>query len=118
MNIIIEKPQLVRAVLLYLNMNFGNLTIKNSSEYGEDFIFYVNSDNDIFIGYDKKKHAIFIRHKEIWSKINSLFHLKDRLDTKPIIKHWLEKTYNIKDIEKIYSNHSLDWTFSNAITLD
>jgi hypothetical protein len=111
MDIIVDRPQLVRAVLLYLNMNFGNLTIKDGSEYAEGFIFYVNSDNDIFIGHNKKKHEIFIRYKEIWLKINSLFHLEDGLDTKPIIKHWLEKTYNIKDIENIYSNYSLDWTF-------
>ena len=29
MNIIVDRPQLVRAMLLYLNMNFGDLTPKS-----------------------------------------------------------------------------------------
>ena len=44
MNIIVDKPQLVRAVLLYLNMNFGDLTRKTYLNI-PDKVFYVNIDS-------------------------------------------------------------------------
>ena len=117
MNIIVDRPQLVRVALLFLNNNFGNLTPKTSSEY-PDSVFYVDSDNEIMMEYDEKKHNIFIKYKEILSKISFLFHLDEDYNAKLIIRQWLEETYNIKDIQNLYSNHAVDWTFENAINLD
>ena len=96
MNIIINRPQLVRAVLLYLNKYFGNLTQKTSSKYPNS-VFYVDSDNEVLMEYDKENLYVWIHYDEIWSKIESLFHLKYD-DIKSIMKHWLDETYKLKGI--------------------
>jgi hypothetical protein len=106
MNIIIDRPQLVRVVLLYLNMNFGNLIPKTSSKY-PDSIFYVDSNNEILMEYDKKNGYVFIHHNHIWSKIESLFSLEYD-DTQSIIQHWLERDYNLRNLKQTgYRNYSI-----------
>jgi hypothetical protein len=96
MNIIINKPQLVRAVLLYLNKNFGSLMQKTSSKY-PDSVFYVDSDNDVLMEYDKKTKIVWIHYDQIWSKIQSLFYLEYN-DIQLIMKLWLEEAYNLKGV--------------------
>ena len=93
MNIIVDKPQLVRAVLLYLNNNFGNLTPKTAEKY-PDSIFYVNSDNEVMMEYDKENEYVFIHYENIWSKIKSLFHLNYN-DIQSIMKVWVEEDYKL-----------------------
>ena len=96
MNIIVNRPQLVRAVLLYLNKNFGNLTQKTIPKY-PDSVFYVNSDNESLMEYDKKNEYVWIHYYQIWSKIESLFPIENR-ETELIMKHWLEETYKLKGV--------------------
>ena len=96
MNIIINRPQLVRVVLLYLNKYFGNLTQKTSSKYPNS-VFYVDSDNEILMQYNKKNQYVWIHYGEIWSKIESLFYLEYD-DIKSIMKHWLEEAYKLKGV--------------------
>jgi hypothetical protein len=108
MNIIVDKPQLVRVVLLYLNMNFGNLTPKSDSEY-PDLVFYVDSNNEVMMEYNNYFDEIHIHYERIWSKIESLFQLNHD-NTELIMKHWLEETYdlrNLRHIQRIYS-----WNFN------
>ena len=95
MNIIVDKPQLVRAVLLYLNNNFGNLTPKTNSEFPNS-VFYVNSDNEVMMEYGQG--VVVIHYKQIWSKIESLFHLNYN-DTQSIMKVWLEETYKLEGVK-------------------
>ena len=102
MNIIVDKPQLVRAVLLYLNNNFGNLTPKTTEKYPNS-VFYVKSDNEVMMEYDKENEYFFIHYENIWSKIESLFHLNYD-DTQSIMKVWLEeKPYELVGIKPIKS---------------
>ena len=96
MNIIINRPQLVRVVLLYLNKYFGNLTQKTSTEYPNS-VFYVNSDNEVIMEYDKKSKVVWIRYDRIWSKIESLFYLKYD-DIQSIMEHWLDEAYKLKGV--------------------
>lgn len=96
MDIIISKPQLVRVVLSYLNTNFGNLTQKTRSEY-PDSVFYVNSDNEVLMQYDKGYDKVYLEHTKIWAKIESLFPLSYR-ETQLIIMIWLDKTYNLSGV--------------------
>ena len=99
MNIIVDRPQLVRVALLYLNKNFGNLTPKSSSEY-LDSIFYVDSDNNAFMKYNQKNGYVFIHHDQIWSKIRSLFSLSSG-ETRLIMMLWLEETYNLRGVTPV-----------------
>jgi hypothetical protein len=96
MNIIIEKPQLVKVVKLYLTKNYGNLTPKTSSKY-PDSVFYVNSDNFIPMRYHPKNKDIWIDYNSIWSKLERYFYLNYD-DIQLIIKDWLEEHYNLKGV--------------------
>jgi hypothetical protein len=93
MNIIIDRPQLVRVVLLYLNMNFGNLIPKTYTE----LILYVNSDIEVMMKYNKKNGIVFIDYTNIWSKIESLFSL-DSSETQSIMRVWLAETYDLRRV--------------------
>jgi hypothetical protein len=93
MNIIIDRPQLVRAVLLYLTKSFGNLTPKEIKKY-PDSLFYVNSENEVLMEYDKKTKVIWIDHDNIWSKLERYFYLEYN-DIQLIMKDWLEETYKL-----------------------
>ena len=93
MNIIVDRPQLVRAVLLYLNKNFGNLTPKKHKDHPNS-VFYVNTDNEVMMEYDKENEYVFIHYENIWSKIKSLFHLNYN-DIQSIMKVWVEEDYKL-----------------------
>lgn len=89
MNIIVDRPKLVRVVLLFLNNNFGNLTPKTTEKYPNS-VFYVNPNNEIMMEYNQKNYLVYINYDDIWSKIESLFHLNYG-DVQSIIKVWLEE---------------------------
>ena len=99
MNIRINKPQLVNVVKLYLRKSLGNLTPKTDPK-SPDSIFYVNSDNKIFMEYDEKKEYVWIDNDLIWSKLESLFYLSD-YDIESIIRVWLEKDYKLGNLRRI-----------------
>jgi|688.fasta_scaffold741177_2 hypothetical protein len=96
MNIIIDRPKLVRVVKLYLTKSFGNLTPKISSEYPNS-LFYADSENHIFMEYDKKNERVRVSHKDIWSKLERYFYLNYD-DIQLIIKDWLEEAYKLKGV--------------------
>jgi len=96
MNIIVDRPKLVRVVLLFLNNNFGNLTPKTTEKYPNS-VFYVNPNNEIMMEYDKENGYVFIHNDHIWSKIESLFHLNYD-DTQSIMKVWLEESYKLEGV--------------------
>jgi hypothetical protein len=93
MDIIVDRPQLVRVVLLYLNMNFGDLTQKKHKDHPNS-VFYVNSGNEVMMEYDKENWDVYIHYEHIWSKVGSLFHLEYD-DIKSIMKVWLEEDYKL-----------------------
>jgi hypothetical protein len=99
MNIIVDKPQLVRAVLLYLNMNFGKL-IPTKDKEDPDIVRYINSNNELMIEYYEKSESIYIHYIRIWSKLESLFYLSD-YDIESIIRVWLEKDYKLGNLRRI-----------------
>ena len=96
MDIIVDRPQLVRVVLLYLNNNFCNLTPNKRNGYVNS-VFYVNPSNEVMMVYDKKTESVYINYGQIWLKIESLFHLNDR-DTQSIIKVWFEEAYKLEGV--------------------
>ena len=96
MDIIVDRPQLVRTVLLYLNMNLGDLTPKTTKKYPE-LVFYVNPSNEVMMEYDKEAERVYINYDEIWLKIESLFHLNYD-DTKSVIRVWMEEYYNLEGV--------------------
>ena len=102
MNIQVNKDQLDRVVIKWLNKQYGNLTPKTTSKY-TNYIFYVNSDNEVLMKYDEKNGWVFIHYESIWSKIESLFHFNYG-ETQSIMKVWLEETYKLEGVtpESVY----------------
>ena len=96
MNIQVNKHQLERVVIKWLNKNFGNLTPKTIKKY-RNSVFYVNSSNEVMMEYDKENEDVYIHYEYIWLKIESLFHLNYG-DIQSIMKVWLEETYKLKDV--------------------
>ena len=109
MNIIVDRPQLVRTVLLYLNMNFGDLTRKTSNNsYSSLFEFYANLNDGIMIEHDVQEELVYI-HWDLWSKIASLFQLNYN-DTQSIMQVWLgEKFKELKGIKPIKAVSDLEY---------
>ena len=101
MNIQVNKHQLERVVIKWLNKHFGNLTPKKHKDY-PDSIYYVNDNNQVLMEYDKKTERVYIHNDDIWSKIESLFHLNYN-DTQSIMKVWLEESYKLKEVTPLWT---------------
>jgi hypothetical protein len=100
MNIIVDRPRLVRAVLQYLNTKFGNLTPKirkgDSDSIFPGSIFYVDSNNRPFFEFEENG-SVWVSYRDIFSVVQKYFCLS-RENTELIIKYWLSETYNLKNI--------------------
>jgi len=96
MDIQIDKNQLDRVVIKWLNKHFGNLTPKTTEKYPNS-VFYVNSNKDIMMEYDQENGDAYIHYDNIWSKIESLFHIHYR-EIQSIMNVWLEDTYKLEGV--------------------
>ena len=101
MNIQVNKHQLERVSIKWLNKYYGNLTPKTNSEYPES-VFYVNSDNEVLMEYNQENSYVYIHYDYIWSKIESLFSLNYR-ETQSIMKVWLERDYNLMNLKRLFT---------------
>ena len=101
MNIQVNKDQLERVAIKWLDKHFGNLTPKKDKN-DSNSVFYVNSNNEVMMEYYKISERVYIHYDQIWSKIQSLFHLNYD-DTQSIIKVWLEETYKLEGVMTRYA---------------
>lgn len=93
MDIQVNRHQLERIVIKWLNKYFGNLTPKTSSTYPRS-VFYINSGNEIMMEYDNETERVYIHNDYIWLKIKLLFHLEYN-DIQLIMKVWVEGAYKL-----------------------
>ncbi len=100
MDIIVDRPKLVRVVLLYLNNNFGDLIPKKDKDHPNS-VFYLDSNNEVMIEYDEKYGDAYVHHDNFWSKLESLFHL-NALEVQSIMKVWLKETYKLGNLKHLY----------------
>jgi hypothetical protein len=100
MDIQVNKHQLDRVVVKWLNKHYGNLTPKKHKDHPES-VFYVNSENIIMMKYNQKNEYVYINYYQIWLKIESLFHLNYG-DIKSIMKVWLEETYKLEGVITVF----------------
>jgi len=105
MDIIVDRPQLVKVVKLYLTKNFGDLTPKKHNNY-PDSVFYLDSNNDVMIEYDEKHDDAYVHPDYFWSKLELLFHLNAH-EIQSIIKVWLEETYKLSNLKQIFRQADL-----------
>jgi hypothetical protein len=113
MDIQVNKHQLERVVIKWLNKHFGDLILKKHKEHPKS-VFYVNSNNDVIMEYDQENGEVLISYDHIWSKIGLLFHLNYR-DIQSIMKVWLEETYKLGGVtpgfDREYVNTGLEETY-------
>jgi hypothetical protein len=93
MDIQVNRNQLERVVIKWLNKHYGNLTQKKRKDHPNS-VFYVNSNNLVMMEYDQENEDVFITYNHIWSKIELLFHLNYD-DIQSIMKVWLEEAYKL-----------------------
>jgi len=101
MDIQVNKDQLERVVIKWLNMYFGDLTPKTGNDLYNS-IYYVNLNDEVIMEYDQDYENIYIHYDHIWSKLESLFHINyDEIQS--IMKVWLEETYKLEGVKPIKS---------------
>ena len=99
MNIIINRPKLVRVVKLYLTKSFGNLTPKEIKKY-QDSLFYVDSKNRVLMEYNKRNKVVRISDSNIWSKLEKSFNF-NYAEVQLIINDWLEQAYEFRGVRPL-----------------
>ena len=109
MDIQVNKDQLERVVVKWLNKHFGNLTPKKHRDYPNS-VFYVDDNNQVLMEYDKENEDVYIHYEYIWLKIESLFHLNYG-DIQSIMKVWVEEDYKLEGVtpKKENISHEVWW---------
>jgi hypothetical protein len=102
MDIQVDKHQLDRVVIKWLDMYFGNLTPKKH-KYHPNSVFYVDDNNQVLMEYEQKNGGVYVHYDHIWSKIELLFHL-DYRDIQSIMKVWVEGAYKLGGVTPIMSH--------------
>ena len=82
-------------IIKWLNKEFGDLT---PAVVG-DKTFYVDENRKPLFYYyqDSKNGYVYINYDKIWVFFESIFGL-NTLQTKEILKVWLEETYNLRGV--------------------
>ena len=96
MNIQVNKNQLERVVIKWLNRYFGNLIPKKHKDHPNS-VFYVNTDNKVMMEYIQENEYVWIDYYNFWSIIKSLFHINHN-DVQSIMIVWLEETYKLEGV--------------------
>ena len=99
MNIHVNRNQMDRVIIKWLNKHLGNLTPKKHKDY-PNRVFYVNYSNNVILQYDNLNKDAFIHYGDLWSHLENLFHIGHDY-IKLIIEFWLEDTYKLKGVRPI-----------------
>jgi hypothetical protein len=86
-------------IIKWLNKEFGGLTKVVKS----DKAFYVDENRKPLFYYyqDSKNGYVYINYDKIWVFFESIFGL-NTLQTKEILKVWLEETYNLRGVTPLF----------------
>jgi hypothetical protein len=92
MDIQVNKHQLERVALKWLNTYYGDLTLKNKKGVNNRS-FYVNKGNLVIMESYNTTKRIFVHPDIIFNPIMTMFHLS-KTDTYSILQEWLKETYD------------------------
>ncbi len=110
MNIIVDRPKLVRVVLLYLNNNFGDLTPKSYVNI-PGTVFYVDKGGQTILEYNNSfEPTVWVDKTLLWSKITNIFHLNYN-EIQSILEVWLKETYNFEGVSVSQARLGIDLNF-------
>jgi len=93
MDIQVNKQQLERVVIKWLNKHYGNLTLKEISHI-PDSVFYVNSKNKQIMDYTINNKILHVE-VEILVSLMDIFKIHQD-NVRSIIRKWVYETYDIE----------------------
>ncbi len=66
MNIQVNKHQLERVVIKWLDKHYGDLTLRKHEDYPND-TFFIDSENQILLQFSTPYWEVFVSYNYIWS---------------------------------------------------
>jgi hypothetical protein len=98
MDIQVNKHQLERVVIKWLDKHYGNLTLKEIS-YFTDTVFYFNHNNKQMMDYNTDNGILHVNNDILMSLVN-MFKLT-YVDVRTIVPKWMYETYDI-DVQEVF----------------
>jgi hypothetical protein len=92
MDIQVNKDQLDRVIIKWLNKHYGNLTLKEIS-YIPNSVFYVNSRNKDIMDYTINNKILHV-DSEVLGSLMDIFKI-DQVNVRSVIRKWVYETYDI-----------------------
>ncbi len=92
MKYIITESQMDRAVIKWLNLEYGDLE-PFEIEKNPYYIFFMK-DGEVVFDYNKKNGYVGISYDNIWSFLSSFFGLEYK-EIQDITKEWVEEHYKL-----------------------
>ena len=108
MKYIITESQKDRAVIKWLNLEFGDLTPYETKKH-PDYIFFMK-DGEVVFDYNKKNRVVYISYDKIWSFLEDFFGL-EYVEIQDLTKEWVEEHYKlgVTITLKTWSTTALRW---------
>jgi hypothetical protein len=92
MKYIITESQMDRAVLKYLNSEYGDLEPYETDKH-PNHIFFMK-DGEVIFNYNKKNGVVIFSYDKIWSFLKSFFGLEYE-EIQDLTKEWVEEHYKL-----------------------
>jgi hypothetical protein len=99
MKYIITESQMDRAVLKYLNSEYGDLEPYETDKH-PNHIFFMK-DGEVIFDYNKKNGVVIFSYDKIWSFLQSFFGLEYE-EIQDLTKEWVEEHYKLGVSTTIY----------------
>jgi hypothetical protein len=112
MDIQVNKEQMFRVVIKWLNMYYGDLTTKTYLNI-PDKVFYVDKRSQTVLEYEKDNQyepTVWVDTDILWSKITDIFHIKYN-EIQSILEVWLKETYDLEGITVSQTRLALNFGF-------
>jgi hypothetical protein len=93
MKYIITESQMDRAIIKWLNSEYGDLTPFETEKH-PDYIFFMK-DGKVIFDYNTKNGNVYISYDKIWSFLESFFGLEYK-EIQSLTKEWVEEHYKLR----------------------
>ena len=112
MDIQVNKEQMFRVVIKWLNMYYGDLTPKTYLNIPGK-VLYLDKRSRTVLEYEKDNQyepTVWVDTDILWSKITDIFHIKYN-EIQSILEVWLKETYNLEEITVSQTRLALNFGF-------
>jgi hypothetical protein len=112
MDIQVNKEQMFRVVIKWLNMYYGDLTPKTYLNIPGK-VLYLDKRSRTVLEYEKDNQyepTVWVDTDILWSKITDIFHIKYN-EIQSILEVWLKETYNLEGITVSQTRLALNFGF-------